>query len=167
MAREAGMELAQRYTYEQGMDTLVCLDGSEVIGAFLARSLARKEIFAVNSSKSLNIVTPEYDSNGQLIFRDNLAPMVEDKDNLLLISTVNSGRTARRAVECVKYYGGRVRGVAAVFSVTQEVDGVPVYSLFGPGDIPGYQTWYYQDCPLCKEGRKIDGLSNSYGFSRF
>jgi len=167
MAREAGMELAQRYTYEQGMDTVVCLDGSEVIGAFLARSLARKEIFAVNSSKSINIVTPEYDSNGQLLFRDNVIPMVTDRDNLLLISTVNSGRTARRAVECVKYYGGRVRGIAAVFSVTGDVDGVPVYSLFGPGDIPGYRTWYYQDCPLCREGRKIDGLSNGYGFSRF
>jgi len=166
MAREAGMELAQRYTYEQGMDTVVCLDGSEVIGAFLARNLARKEIFAVNGSKNIYVVTPEHDSNGQLIFRDNLIPMVAGKDNLLLISTVNSGRTARRALECVKYYGGRVRGIAAVFSVVSEVDGAPVYSLFTPGDIPGYGTWYYQDCPLCKAGQKIDGLSNSYGYSK-
>jgi len=165
MAREAGMELAQRYTYEQGMDTVVCLDGSEVIGAFLARNLARKDIFAVNSSKNINIVTPEYDSNGQLIFRENLVPMVSDRENLLLISTVNSGKTARRALECIKYYGGRVRGIAAVFSVLDAVDGVPVYSLFTPKDIPGYQTWYFQDCPLCKQGQKIDGLSNSYGFS--
>lgn len=166
MAREAGMELAQRYTYEQGMDTVVCLDGSEVIGAFLARNLSRKDIFAVNSSKNINIVTPEYDSNGQLIFRENLIPMVSDRENLLLISTVNSGKTARRALQCIKYYGGRVRGIAAVFSVLDAVDGVPVYSLFTPKDIPGYQTWHFQDCPLCREGRKIDGLSNSYGFSK-
>ncbi len=160
------MELSQRYTYEQGMDTVVCLDGSEVIGAFLARNLARKDIFAVNSSKNINIVTPEYDSNGQLIFRENLIPMVSERENLLLISTVNSGKTARRALQCIKYYGGRVRGIAAVFSVPEEVDGVPVYSLFTPKDIPGYQTWYFQDCPLCAQGQKIDGLSNSYGFSK-
>ena len=34
MAREAAMTLAQRYAYEKGVDTIVCLDGSEVIGAF-------------------------------------------------------------------------------------------------------------------------------------
>ena len=33
MAREAAMTLAQRYAYEKGVDTIVCLDGSEVLGA--------------------------------------------------------------------------------------------------------------------------------------
>ena len=42
MAREAAMTLAQAYTYDKGVDTIVCLDGSEVIGAFLARHLAKK-----------------------------------------------------------------------------------------------------------------------------
>lgn len=30
------MTLAQRYAYDKGVDTIVCLDGSEVLGAFLA-----------------------------------------------------------------------------------------------------------------------------------
>ena len=76
MAREAAMTLAQNYAYDKGVDTIVCLDGSEVIGAFLARHLAKKEVFFVNSNKNINVVTPEYDSNGQLIFRDNLTPMI-------------------------------------------------------------------------------------------
>ncbi len=166
MAREAGVELALRYAYDQNTDTVVCMDGSEVIAAFLAWHLARRDRFAVNSSKSICIATPEYDSNGQLLFRDNLVPMVAEKDNLLLISTVNSGKTVRRALACVKYYNGRIRGIASVFSMVADVDGIPVYSLFGPEDIPGYQTYDYQDCPLCRAGQKINGLSNSYGFSR-
>ena len=165
MAREAAMFLAQRYAYEKGVDTVVCLDGSEVIGAFLARHLAKKDIFSVNSDKNINVITPEYDSNGQLIFRDNLVPMVEDKDVLILISTVNSGKTARRSLECVQYYGGRVQGIAAGFSTVEKVDDVPVYSIFNPEDIPGYATYAPKQCPMCAANRKIDALSNSYGFS--
>ena len=165
MAREAAMMLAQRYSYEKGVDTVVCLDGSEVIGAFLARHLAKNDIFAMNSNKNINVVTPEYDSNGQLIFRDNLAPMVTDKDVLILISTVNSGKTARRSLECVEYYGGRVQGIASIFSTQEQVDQVPVYSLFTPEDIPNYATHDPKSCPMCAAGRKIDALSNSYGFS--
>lgn len=166
MAREAAITLAQRYTYEKSVDTVVCLDGSEVIGAFLARHLAQKDRYAMNSDKNINVVTPEYDSNGQLIFRDNLAPMVSGKAVLLLISTVNSGKTVRRALECVEYYGGTVQGIAAVFSTQDQVDGTPIFSLFSPNDIPGYSTNAPKECPLCRAGQKIDALSNSYGFSK-
>lgn len=166
MAREAAVTLAQAYAYEKGVDTIVCLDGSEVIGAFLARHLANKDRFSINQDKNINVITPEYDSNGQLIFRDNLAPMVQERDVLILISTVNSGKTARRAVECVQYYGGRVQGIAAIFRVPEEVEGVPVYALFSPENIPGYTTHSPEECPLCAAGRKIDALSNRYGFSQ-
>lgn len=166
MAREAAIVLAQRYTYEKGVDTIVCLDGSEVIGAFLARHLAQGGMFAVNQNKSINVITPEYDSNGQLIFRDNLIPMVSGKNALVLISTVNSGKTARRCLECLEYYGAHVQGIATVFSVLEQVENVPVFSLFTPEDIPGYATYDAKSCPMCKAGRKIDALSNSYGFSR-
>ena len=74
MAREAAITLAQRYAYEKGVDTIVCLDGSEVIGAFLARHLSKNDYFSINRDKNINVVTPEYDSNGQLIFRDNRPP---------------------------------------------------------------------------------------------
>ena len=137
MAREAAMTLAQRYAYDKGVDTIVCLDGSEVLGAFLARHLTKNDRFAVNSDKNINVITPEYDSNGQLIFRDNLSPMVTGKDVLILISTVNSGKSVRRAVECVQYYGGKVQGIASGFSTLDAVDDIPIYSLFTPEDIPG------------------------------
>lgn len=166
MARQAAISLSQAYTYEKGVDTIVCLDGSEVIGAFLARHLATNSRFGINQDKDINVVTPEYDSNGQLIFRDNLLPMVTGKDVLILISTVNSGKSVRRVLECVEYYGGKVQGIASVFSTQEAVEGVPIYSLFAPSDIPGYSTSAPESCPLCKAGQRIDALSNSYGFSR-
>lgn len=166
MAREAAIALSQRYTYEKWIDTIVCLDGSEVIGAFLARHLSQNDRFNLNKGKNINVVTPEYDSNGQLIFRDNLAPMVTGKNVLILISTVNSGKTIARCLECVQYYGGQVQGIAAVFSRLEEVGGIPVYSLFTLAEIPGYETYDPKSCPMCQRGEKIDALSNSYGFSR-
>ena len=166
MAREAAIALSQRYTYEKWIDTIVCLDGSEVIGAFLARHLSQNDRFNLNRGKNINVVTPEYDSNGQLIFRDNLTSMVTGKDVLILISTVNSGKTIARCLECVQYYGGKVQGIAAVFSRLEEVGDIPVYSLFTPAEIPGYETYDPKSCPLCRQGEKIDALANSYGFSR-
>ena len=83
MAREAAITLAQRYAYVNPIDTIVCMDGSEVIGAFLARHLAQKDRFNINVDKNINVVTPEFDHTGQLIFRDNLVPMVSGKNVLL------------------------------------------------------------------------------------
>ena len=164
-AREAAIELARKIMLKD-IDTIVCLDGSEVLGAFLARHLAKREILALNSDKNIAVITPEYDSNGQLIFRDNLLDMIKNREVMILISIVNSGKTADRAIECVKYYGGRVQGITAVFSSVEQVEDVPVYSLFNADDIPGYMTSSTKGCPMCEANQKITGISNGYGFSK-
>ena len=106
LAHDTALALANHYIYEKSIDTIICMDGSEVIGAFLARQLTQKILFSVNNNKSICVVTPEYDSNGQLLFRKNLVSMIHGRNMLLLISTVNSGKTARRALDCIQYYGG-------------------------------------------------------------
>ena len=166
MAREAAITLAQRYAYANPIDTIVCMDGSEVIGAFLARHLAQKDRFNINVDKNINVVTPEFDHTGQLIFRDNLIPMVAGKNVLLLISTVKSGKTIAQTLECVSYYGANIQGIAAIFSTVEELDGIPVCSIFSPENIPGYMTSQVKECPLCKAGQKLDAIANSYGFSK-
>ena len=165
-ARLAAIELAQRYILMRNVDTIVCLDGSEVIGAFLAWNLSKKDFRSINVDKNIHVVTPEYDMNHQMIFRDNLLPMIQNKDVLVLISTVNSGFTAKRAIQTIRYYGGRPQGIAAVFSAAEQVADVPVFSLFTPEDIPGYVSAPAGECPLCAKGEAITGLINSYGFSK-
>jgi len=113
LAHDTALALANHYIYEKSIDTIICMDGSEVIGAFLARQLTQKILFSVNNNKSICVVTPEYDSNGQLLFRENLVSMIHGRNMLLLISTVNSGKTARRALDCIQYYGGKTQGIAA------------------------------------------------------
>jgi len=166
MAREAAITIAQRYAYVKFIDTIVCMDGSEVIGSFLAYHMCRKDRFNVNEDKSINVVTPEFDHTGQMIFRDNLIPMITGKNVLLLISTVKSGKTIARMLECVEYYGASVQGIATVFSTAQSLDGIPVYSLFTPDDLPGYVSSDPKECPMCKAGQKIDAIANSYGLSK-
>ena len=166
MAREAAMTLAQNYAYDKGVDTIVCLDGSEVIGAFLAQELAKNNLASVNSEKDIFVVTPEFNTNGQIIFRDNLIPMLTGRHVLLLLASVTTGKTIHRALECIAYYGGIAEGITAVFSVQDEIEGYPITHLFSAADLPGYQSNSFRDCPMCKQGRKIDALANSFGFSQ-
>ena len=49
----------------------------------------------------------------------------------------------------------------------EELDGIPVLSLFTPADIPGYETYPTGECRMCKAGQRIDALANSYGLSTF
>ena len=67
---------------DKPIDTIVCLDGCEVIGAFLASELSRSGVLSTNAHKTIYVVTPEFNSNGQMIFRDNLKPEIYGKNVL-------------------------------------------------------------------------------------
>jgi orotate phosphoribosyltransferase len=69
-------------------------------------------------------------------------------------------------LECMEYYGASVQGIATVFSTAESLDGIPVYSLFTPDDLPGYISRDAKECPMCKEGQKITAIANSYGLSK-
>lgn len=166
MAREAAETLAGRFSYEKPVDTIICMDGTEVIGAFLAQALAKSSAYTVNSQKNIYVVPPEFSTNGQIIFRDNLEPMIAGHHVLLLLASVTTGKTIHRALECIAYYGGIAEGITAVFSVQNEIEGYPITHLFSAADLPGYQSNSFRDCPMCKQGRKIDALANSFGFSQ-
>lgn len=167
MAEEAGSVLAQYYDMEQKIDTIVCLDGSEIIGAFLAQKLAAGGMFSVNSRGSIHVVTPENDEHSRLLlFRDNVQPMIRGKNVLVLCGNFVTGKNAHRAVQCVSYYGGKVVGIAAVFSLADQLDGVRVSSLFDVEDIPDYTAASSADCEMCRKGVPVDALANSYGYSR-
>ena len=64
---------------DKPIDTIACLDGCEVIGAFLASELSRSGVLSTNAHKTIYVVTPEFNSNGQMIFRDNLKPEIYGK----------------------------------------------------------------------------------------
>ena len=56
-------------------------------------------------------------------------------------------------------------GVAAIYRAVDEVAGYPVRSVFSIADLPDYESYDYRECPFCKEGKPVDALVNSFGYS--
>lgn len=148
------------------IDTIVCIDGCEVIGAFLANELARAGILSMNAHKTIYVVTPEHDIYGDMIFRDNMKLAIKGKNVLLLMASCTTGRTIRGSIECIKYYGGTVQGVSAIFSALDSVDGFRIDSLFREEDIPNYESYQNHNCPMCEAGEPVEALVNGYGYSK-
>ena len=166
-AKAVAKELCSSYSYTSTIiDTILCLDGMEVIGACLANELTKNSFMDINAHQSIYVVTPEMTSSSQILFRDNIVPMIQGKHVLVLAVSVATGYTASAAVEAIQYYGGEVSGVASIFSTVEECAGYSVNSVFNPNDLPEYFTLPSHECPLCKQGKKLDALINSYGFSK-
>ncbi len=164
-ARAVAQELVSAYTTNTIVDTILCLDGMEVVGACMASELTHDGFVNMNAHQTIYVITPEHTSGSQLIFRENITPMVTGKHVLILAASVTTGYTAQAAIEAVNYYGGTVAGLAAIFATTEECEGYRVASIFNPGDLPDYQSFDSHACPWCKEGKKIDALVNSFGYS--
>lgn len=153
------------YYHSTIVDTILCLDGTEVIGTCLADKLTKSSYVSMNAHQTIYVVTPEM-SNGQMLFRDNIVPMIQGKHVLVLAVSVASGNTVRAAMEAVQYYGGRPTGIASIFATVENLDGMTVHSVFDPSDLTGYFSTPPHECPLCKKGEKIDALVNFHGFSK-
>ena len=143
-AKAVAKELVSAYQHSTIVDTVLCLDGTQVIGTCLANELTKDGFANMN---------------------DNLAPMVKGKHVLILAASITTGYTVQAAVEAVNYYGGMVAGLSAIFATTHECMGYPVTSIFDPASLPDYASFDSRDCPLCKAGQHIDALVNSFGYS--
>ncbi|MFV0399822.1 MAG: orotate phosphoribosyltransferase [Oscillospiraceae bacterium] len=166
MAKAAGEELSSRFRTTTNVDTIVCLEGTEVVGAFLANDLVKEGHRSFNTNKSISVLTPEPIADGRMFFRDNVQKMVWGKDILLLVASATTGKTTRSMVDCIRYYNGRVVGLAALFSAAHTVEGLEVQALFTEDDLPHYETFRPNDCQMCQGKQKIDALVNSYGYSK-
>lgn len=163
---DAAMLMAQHYAERSiHVDTVLCMYETQALGAYLAHELARPNMFNPNPDSTVYVLGPEYDAVGNIIYRDNLKKLIHNKNIVILISCITSGKTAQRAMESVAYYGGNVVGVTSIFSAIDSIDGVEVNAIFNENDIPGYQAYSPHDCPYCKAGAKVDAIANGYGYS--
>lgn len=165
-AKAVAKQLSSYYYADTPVDTVLCLDGTEVIGTCLANFLAKPDSYNLNADKTICIVTPETTHGSQLLFRDNIVPMITGKHVMILAVSVASGKTVESAIDAIKYYGGSVAGIASIFSTAKECRGLPVRSIFDPNDLENYQCYPASECPMCKAGIKLDALVNSHGFSK-
>ncbi len=164
-AKASAYALVSHFINDTPVDTILCLDGTAVLGTCLAEELTKSGFRTINAHQTIYVLEPEYNANSQIIFRDNVKPMITGKHVLILMASVTTGFTAQRSIEAIEYYGGHVAGVAALYRAVDEVGGFPVRSIYSVADLPDYQSYDYKDCPYCKEGKKIDALVNSFGYS--
>ncbi len=164
-AKAVAKELAEGYRTKTIIDSILCIDGMEVVGTCIADELTQDNYMNINAKHPIYVLSPEYISNGQMMFRDNLLPMLVGKNVLVLAASVTTGKSALAAMDAINYYGGNVVGVAAIFATVGECDNHPVTSIFDPNDLGDYQSFKPNRCPFCSEGKKIEALVNSYGYS--
>ena len=144
-AEAVAKEMVAAYRASTIVDTIICLDGTEVIGASIARELTADNFVNMNAHQTIYVVSPEFIGGGQMIFRDNLIPMVHNKHVLILAASVTTGKTALAAVDAIKYYGGIVVGISAIFATVEECD--------GPRRLPELQAAPLPDLPARRKDR--------------
>ena len=164
-AKDSARELVSHFINNTPVDTILCLDGTAVLGACVAEELTKTGFRTINEHQTIYILEPEYNANSQIIVRDNVQPMLRNKHVLILMASVTTGYTAKRSIEAIGYYGGHVAGVAAIYRAVDEVEDHPVRSVYSVDDLPDYASYDYRECPYCKQGQKLDALVNSFGFS--
>ncbi len=163
LARAAAKLFAESFS-GVSVDTIITLDRMKMVGAFVAEEFASSP--GLNMNQEIAVVTPEFTADEKLILRDNLIPYVKNRRVLILTATATTGIAAMGAIRGIRYYDGDPVGVAAVFGGKFEIPGVPVKTLFGVEDLPNYASYSPGECPMCKNGVKIDALINSYGYSK-
>ena len=164
-AKDSAYQLVSHFINDTPVDTILCLDGTAVLGACVAEELTKTGFRTINQHQTIYVLEPEYNANSQIIFRDNIQPMIRGKHVLILMASVTTGYTAKRSIESISYYGGQVAGVAAIYRAVDEIEGYRVRSIYSVDDLPDYESYDYRDCPYCKQGIKLDALINSHGYS--
>ena len=167
-AREAAAILCSKFKTSTIVDTILCLDGTELIGACMASELTQAGYTNMNAHRTIYVVTPEHSSGSQLFFRENTAPMIQGKHVLVLAASTVTGYTVHAAVDAIRYYNGYPEGSCSIFTCIDDCMGFPITSIYSKKEhLEDYESCPSTECPMCKKGLKLDGLVNSYGISTF
>ena len=163
-ANAVAQQLAAKFRLA-AIDTILCMDGTVAIGTCLAQQLARDGYRSMNAGEDIYILRENKQANGMLIFRENAHYALKDKNVLILTAAITTGLAAQQGMRCVRYYGGTVAGIASIYSYVEQLDGIPVESLFNASHISDYISHSPETCPLCAKGIELDAVVDKYGYS--
>jgi len=166
VARDVAREMAIPYLSTTLIDTIVCMEKMEVVGAYLAQELVQDGTSVINTGNSIHVVSPINNAYGKLIFADNTTQWISGKNILLLVATVSSGRSLNIAQECISYYSGKLAGISSLYLASDVQTGLEIHSMFTSDDIPGYKLFTTDECEMCKGGQKLDAIISSEGYTK-
>jgi orotate phosphoribosyltransferase len=166
-ARDAARELAVPYRANTFVDAIVYMDNTEILAAFLADELLQAGMSVMNEGGEILLLTPMVSSDGHFIFHQNVREKIKNRNVVLMVASLSTGATVNQMRECLSYYGCKLVGISAIFSVYSELDGMGIHSLFDCADIPDYHFYNPSECGMCQEGMKIDAIISSEGYTKF
>ena len=164
--RETAKVLATEYVDNTFVNTIVCLEETETVATFMAEQLADVNQYSLSKGNNISIVTPEFNQEGIILFRDNKVRMIENQQVLILAASITTGKTVSQAIDSILYYGGRVCGICSIFSSVNKIAGMEVKTIFTSADLPDYRFYTPGDCPMCRAGQRLEAIVNSYGYSK-
>jgi len=165
-AKNAARDLAIPYLADKNVDVIVCMEGTEIIAAYLADELVKTGPTGTDGGREIYVLTPMNSAHGHFIFHENVQKKIFNKNVVIMVASVSTGATINRAVECLSYYGGKLIGISSIFSTITELENWKVHSLFTCDDIPDYYFYRPSECAMCKEGNKLDAIINSEGYTK-
>ncbi len=165
-AIQAAKILVSHYQMTTVVDTIVCMDGTDVIGAFMAEEFQARGFYNQNQHDTIYVIRPEFSSDNQMMFRDNMTSSLWRKNIILLMSSTTTGLTVRHCMDCIQYYGGILQGISSVFSIIDEVDNIKINTIFDREDVPDYVAYKREECPMCASGHRVEAMVNGFGYSR-
>jgi len=166
VARDVARELAVPYLSSTLVDTIVCMENTKVIGAYLAEELLQEGTAVMNSGGEIYVVTPMYSTAGKLIFYDSEVEWIENRNILLLSTNISSGQTLNSALECISYYNGIITGISALFVSSSFKLEREIHTLFTSDDFPGYKLYDIGQCEMCKAGLELDAIISTEGYTK-
>ena len=166
VAKLAARELAAPYQANTLIDVIVCMDGTEILAAYLANELLQSGLGAINEGSEIFIIKPMNRADGRYVFHQSVQEKIANKNALLLVASISTGATVEDVMECMSYYGCRLAGISAVFTAIPSVKGQEIHSLFTNYDIPSYSFSNPSECKMCKEGHALNAVFNSEGFTK-
>ena len=94
--------LVHMYLYDMIVDTIVCMEGTEVIGTLLAQELTKGGFMSKNAHKTIYVIKPEAFTSGQcfitLVHTSYKKKLLAISDKVLIIkrSNIAEGQLERR-----------------------------------------------------------------------
>ncbi|MCL1820857.1 MAG: hypothetical protein FWG36_09420 [Oscillospiraceae bacterium] len=166
VARDVARELALPYISIDHVDTIVTIENTNIIAAYIADELLHHSTSVTHEITDVYVVTPMNNTAGQMTFYDSEIDKIRGKNILLLATSISSGRTLETMLECISYYGGRTVGMSSLFLASQEWKNKGVNTLFTPEDIKDYKLYAPVECEMCRSGQALDAIVTSEGYSK-
>ena len=81
-AKDSAHQLVSHFINDTPVDTILCLDGTAVLGTCLAEELTKSGFQTINAHRTIYVLEPEYNTNSQIIVGENTRKMITRKHDL-------------------------------------------------------------------------------------